>query len=250
MTMPAVPSHSKPSGDEPGAAAGDQQAALTSEEKLHRFWKSYGRAVILFCVVVLIAILARGGWDLYSAQREKAVEADYAAAGTPEKLSAFAAANPGHALAGIALLRIADGAYAAGKFGEAQANYDKAAATLKSGAFASRAQLGAAMARLGLGKTSEGEAALRQLSADAGQSTAIRAEATYHLASLAADAGRVADVTKLSEQLMQMDGSSPWTQRALALRARMPVSAAPEAKKENAPGASAPPLISLPAAGK
>jgi len=245
MTTPAVPSNFKPSGDERNAAAGESAVAPSSEEKLHRFWKNNGRTVVTVCVAILIAIIARGAWDLYGGQREKAVEADYAAADTPEKLGAFAAANPGHVLAGIAFLRLADDAYAAGKFADAQVNYEKAAAALKTGPFAGRAQLGAAMARIGQGKTTEGETALRQISGDVGQLKAIRAEATYHLAGVAAEAGRTADVTKLSDQLMEMDPSSPWTQRVVALRASLPAPAAAEVKKDASPGASPslPPMI-------
>ena len=248
MTTPAAPSDSNPPGDDHNLVAVDENsAALTFEEKLHRFWKGNSQMVIAGCVMVLLVILAIGGWDLYQDRREKGIENDYAAATTPEKLGAFAAANPGHELAGLALLRLADDAYSAGRFAEAQTNYDKAAAVLKSGPFAARAQVGAAVSQLDLGKTAEGEAALKRISADASQLTGIRAEATYHLARLAMDAGRVADVSKLSDQLMQIDPASPWTQRALALRASLPVVPATEAKKE---GPSALPMISLPSTGK
>lgn len=247
MIMPATPSNSKSAGDDRNLVAVDENSgALTFEERLHLFWKKHSQAVVAGCGAILIAIIAIGCWELYQAHREKGVESDYAAATTPEKLSAFATANSGHALAGLAQLRLADDAYTAGKFAEAQANYDKAAATLRSGPFAGRAQLGAAMARLGLGNGTEGETALKQISADVSQLKGIRAEATYHLAKLAAEAGRAADVTKLSDQLMQIDPSSPWTQRSLALRAGLPAPAA-EVKKDAGPGL---PVISLPAAGK
>ena len=248
MTTPAAPSTPSPAGDDRNLVAVDENyVALTFEEKLHRFWKANSQAVIAGIVVLLIAILAKGGWELYQASREKDIEGGYAAASTPEKLNAFVAANPGHLLAGLAQLRLADDAYTAGKFAEAQANYDKAAVILKSGPLAGRAQLGAAMAKLGLGKVAEGESALKQISGDVSQLKGLRTEATYHLAKLAAEAGRAADVTKFSDQLMQIDPSSPWTQRSLVLRSNLPV--APVEMKKDAPPASLP-MISLPPAGK
>lgn len=254
MTTPAAPSNSHPTGDEPNVVVVDENyVAPTFEEKLERFWEKNRQAVLGFCVAVLIAILAVGGWQLYQNSREKGIEADYKAATTPEKLTAFAAANSGHSLAGLALLSLADDAYTAGKFAEAQAGYDKAATALKTGPFAARAQLGAAMAKVGAGKAAEGEAALKQLADDANQLKGVRAEAAYHLAKLASDAGRSADVTKLSDQLMQIDPSSQWAQRAFMLRASLPAPAA-DAKKDAKDAAAAPapamPSITLPAAGK
>lgn len=235
MTTPAVPSDSKPAGDDRNLVAVDENyVALSLEDRLQHIWKKHGRAIIAACALVLLGILAWGGWDLAAGQREAGIEKDYAAAGTTEKLKAFAAANAGHPLAGLAQLRLADEAYAADKYAESVTAYDSAVATLRSGPLAARARLGAAMARLGLGKTAEGEAALKQISDDTTQLKGLRAEAAYHLLSLAAEAGRSADVMKLSDQLMQIDPSSPWTQRGLALRARLPAPAA-DVKTDAAP---------------
>jgi hypothetical protein len=254
MTTPAAPSNSQPTGDEPNVVVVDENyAASTFEEKLERFWDKNRSAILGACIAVLVAILAVGVWRLYQSSQEKGIENDYAAATTPEKLTAFAAAHPDHSLAGLALLRLADDAYTAGKFADAQAGYEKAATALKSGPFAARAQLGAAMSKLGAGKAAEGEAALKQISDDASQFKGVRSEATYHLAKLASDAGRVADVTKLSDQLMQADPSSPWAQRAFMLRASLPAPAAPaaEANKGAAPAAAPTmPAITLPGAAK
>jgi hypothetical protein len=223
--MSATPSDPKTAADGQPVAAADNHPALTFGDNLHQLWTKHGNLIAAACVVILLAILGKGGWDFYQAQREAAIEGDYAAATTPDKLKTFAAANPGHVLAGVAQLQLADGDYAAARFAEAQADYDQAAATLKTGPFAARAQFGSAMAKLAAGKTTEAEAALKQFSNDATQMKGIRAEATYRLASLAAEAGRSDDVAKLSDQLMQIDPSSPWTQRALQLRSSLPVAA-------------------------
>jgi hypothetical protein len=94
------------------------------------------------------------------------------------------------------------------------------------------------MAKIAAGKAADGETALKSLAGDAAQLKGIRAEAAYHLASLAADAGRADDVKKFSDQVAQIDPASPWTQRVMALRASLPatpVSPTPAAGPEAAP---------------
>jgi hypothetical protein len=137
----------------------------------------------------------------------------------------------------LAQLRLTDDAYTAGKAAEAVTGYETVAAKLKTGPLFARAQLGLAMAKIAAGKTAEGETALKALAGDAAQLKGIRAEASYHLASLAAEAGRADDVKKYSEQVAQIDPSSPWTQRAMTLRASLPVAPAAAAPQTAAPAA-------------
>jgi hypothetical protein len=59
----------------------------------------------------------------------------------------------------------------------------------------------------------------------------VRSEAAYQLTSLAADAKNGADVQKFADQLMSIDPSSAWAQRAMSLRAMFP--AAPAAVKSD-----------------
>src|SRR5471032_582431 len=144
MTTPATPSSSKPAGDDRNLVAVDAATATSFEEKLHLFWRKNGTAVLTLVGLVLVGILAKGGWDYLGAQKELDVEKDYAASTTPEARKAFAAAHPEHVLGGIALLRDADDAYAAGKFTDALAGYTKTLTVIKDGPLAARAQLGAA----------------------------------------------------------------------------------------------------------
>lgn len=237
MTTPATPSQPTPAGDDRNLVAVDANYIAPSlEDKLQGFWKKNGTAVIVLCVLVLAGIVAKGGWDYMAEQKEADVQKDYAAATTPEKLKAFAAAHIGHSLGAVAQLRLADDAYAAGKAADAITGYEQVVATLKTGPLATRARLGAAMAKISAGKTTEGEAALKSLASDAAQAKGVRVEAAYQLASLAAEAGRADDVKKYSDQVAQIDPASPWTQRAMGLRASLPVapSAAVDAKKDSA----------------
>ena len=56
----------------------------------------------------------------------------------------------------------------------------------------------------------------------------------HHGVSLHSEAGNAADAQKYSDQLMQIDPMSPWTQRGLALRASLPAQQAPATSPDNA----------------
>ena len=199
------------------------------EDRFHSFWEKNNRGIYIICCLILVGILAKGGWEYFAAQHESQVEADYAAAATPGQLKAFAAAHPDHSLAGLAHLQTADAAYAANNVAEALAGYQQAADILKTGPFAARARLGLAMCQIQSGQAAEGESALRQLADDPQGFRAVRTEATYQLASFAAASGRGAEVQRLAAQLLQIDPNSSWTQRAFALEAEQAVARGPAA---------------------
>lgn len=228
MTTPANPSSPKAAGDDRKLVSVDETYIAPSfEDKMHLFWQKNGTAVLVLCGLVVVGILAKGGWDYLQGQKELDVEKAYAAATTSDQLKTFAAANSDHSLAGIALLRLADEAYTAGKSADAIAGYDKALSALKTGPLAARAQLGRALAKAQAGKTADAVTDLKQIAGDTNLFKGLRAEAVYNLTSLSAEAGNGADVQKYSDQLMQLDAAGPWTQRALMLRAKVPSSEAP-----------------------
>lgn len=216
------PSHSNPSGDDRHLVPVDETTAVTFEDKLHLFWKKNRNGVIGVIAIVLLAIAGKEGWEYLQRQKDADVKAAYASATTSDLQKAFIAAHPDHVLAGIAHLRMADDAYKAGRSADAINAYTNAIAALKTGPLAARAQLGRAIAKAQSGKTADAIADLKQLADDKNQFKAIRAEAVYDLTSLAAEAGNAADTQKYSDQLMQIDPTSPWTQRALALRTSLP----------------------------
>lgn len=240
MTTPATPSNPKPTGDERNLVAVDATNAASFEDKLHVFWQKNRSIVIGLCVVVLVAIVARGGWGYLQKQKRAELAAQYAAATTPEQLKSFAAANTGNSLGGIAQLRLADEAYTAGKTADAAAAYDKAIEILKDGPLAARAKLGRALTKVQSGKTAEAAADFKQLADDASQFKAVRTEAAYHLASMAADAGNAEELQKHAVTLMQIDPESPWNQRVMGLQANLPAPAAPVLATPAAPAPAAP----------
>ena len=70
MTTPATPSHKTPAGDDRNLVAVDATTALTFEDKLHVFWGKNRNAIFVVCVLVVVAIVANGGWEYLARQRE------------------------------------------------------------------------------------------------------------------------------------------------------------------------------------
>jgi len=241
MSPSATPSTPSPAGDDRNLVPVDATTAVSFEDKLQLLWKRNRTAILGLCVAIVAAILAKGGWDYYSRQKELDVEKAYAAATTPDQLKAFIVAHPNHALGGIAQLRTADEAYTASKSADAVAGYDKAIGVLKTGPLAARAKLGRALAKVQAGNAPEATTELKQIADDAGQLKAIRAEAAYHLTGLAVEARNAAEAQKFVDQLNQIDPMGAWAQRAVMLRSTLPATPAPavatpsaEAKKEDA----------------
>lgn len=234
MSTPASPSTSNPAGDDRNLVAVDATTALTFEDKMQLFWKKYQKAVYALCVLILLAIVAKGVLDYMGRKKEVGVQNAYAAAKTSDQLKTFAAAHPSHPLGGLAQIRMADEAYAEGKIADALAGYDKALVALKDGPLAARAKLGRAIAKVQSGKAAEATTELKQLAEDTKQLKGVRSEAAFHLTSLAVDAGNAADAQKMVDLLSQIDPMGAWSQRAMMLRATLPATPAP------APAAAAP----------
>ncbi len=242
MATPSSSSSPTPSGDKPHSQPAEGGPVVPPfEERLWAFWQKNAKALLGIAALVLLVIVGQGAWEMLQEKKQRDIQQAYAGATTTAQLKAFAAANEGHELAGVAHLRIADEAYADRRHADAATAYEQAAAILKTGPLASRARLGAAMAKHQAGRTSEGEAALKAIANNANEIKAYRAEAIAHLASLASAAGNGADVKAYADQLMQLDPTSPWTQRTLQLLAT------PGAIEAAAPAdAEASPAISLP----
>jgi len=210
MTTPEAASEKKP-------AVGH----VFLEEKLKHVWDNYGTAIYVLCGMVIAGMLAKGGLDYLKAQKEIEIQRDYTACTTTEGFKAFAAGHRNHPLGALVELKLADEAFIKGSFAEATTNYEKAVADLPAGPFQSRAKLGLAASQARAGKAADAEASLRRILNDADEFKAVRCEAGYDLAELALAAGRPADVQNLATQLMQIDPTSPFAERAFALRSEL-----------------------------
>lgn len=221
MSSPSQPT-SLPSGDDRNLVqVDDSYVAPGLEDRLQLFWERYSKVIVLGVVVVVVAIAGRGlvGW--MSARQDAATRAEFATVEGKDALLAFAAAHPSHSLAGVALLQVADELYAAGDFAGAGAAYRDAATSLGEQPLAGRALLGAAISVIQAGKTEEGVAVLRQLADDVARTAVIRAEAAYHLASIARESGRIDEANRRVEQIAALGDTGLWGQRALMLRSQL-----------------------------
>ena len=251
MSTPTTPTSPAPAGDDRNAAPVETAPSVPSfEDKLREFWDGNRTAIFGLCVVILLVITGKGLWEFYQVRRENSIAADYAKATTNDQLKAFVASNEGHVLGGVGNLRLADEAYSAAKFTEAASLYERALESLKTGPLALRARVGVAVSKLLAGDRAAGESALKALGADLTLPAAIRAEATYHLASLAAEAKDSATLQTLIEQLNAIAPESLWAQRASILRATQgltaPSVAAPSAPVSGGPEAT----VTFPTKGK
>jgi hypothetical protein len=229
MPTPAAPSSPK-----------DAEIVPSAEQRLKMMWERYGGLIYFTCGIVALGILAKGGWEYLNVQKELGIQKEFSECTTPDSFLSFAAKHPGHALAGVAEETVADNYFTAGRYPDALKAYASAVTDLPEGPVRSHARLGQAMSLDLTGKTSEAESDFRQIMDDTTQLKTIRCEAGYHLAGIALAAGRGTDVPKIAEQLMKIDSSSPFSERAFMLR---PPGAAPVA----VPGGLTVPSIATPA---
>lgn len=213
---------SLPSGDDRNLVQVDENyVAPAFEDRLEMFWQRYSRVIIIGVVLVVLAIAGRGlvGW--MSERQAQAIQAEFATLEGRDSLLAFAAAHPHNVLAGVALLQVADELYTAGDFAGAGAAYRDASTALGDSPLAGRALMGAALSVIEAGKSDEGQAVLRQLADDVARPAVIRAEAAFHLAVLAREAGKTDEALRRVEQVAALGVAGLWAQRSLMLRGQL-----------------------------
>ncbi|GAB5559489.1 MAG: hypothetical protein SynsKO_11360 [Synoicihabitans sp.] len=227
---------STPAGDDRNLVASAQAASAPElEEVVQQFWEKNRNLLIGLAAVILLAIVARNGWAIMQASQLESAREDYAAASSDAELKAFAADRAGTQLAGVALLKVADNAFAEGRYAEAISGYDTAAEQLEGSVFADRIALGRAMAQLLSGDSAGGASALRTLANDTDTSAAVRGEAIFHLAALAMEAGDAAQLDELSVQIDAISPGSSFAQRVTMMRSSL---ATPGSEDEDSDGIS------------
>jgi len=211
------------------------------------FWAKHSRTIVLVLALGVLAILGKGAFAYFAAQREAKITAEYAAATSTAQLQAFAQSHPTARLAGVAHLRLADEAYAAGSFAVAQVDYSAAVKLLGDNPLATRAQLGAAISLLQAGDAGA-QAALQTIGNDTKLPGAVRAEAAFHLAVKARAAGQIAEATQWTELVISNDAGGFWSQRAMQLRDSLPLPDVASAPSTVAPAAAPAATVTFPAA--
>lgn len=204
-------------------AAASSESGLDFETWVIDFWQKNRKTILTAIMVGLIIVVGLQLSRIVSVRRQAAISEDYAAAETDEARLEFAESHRGHPLAGAAFLTLADGAYAQGDYNEAAELYESAAGSLDIPALAFRAQLGQAVSLIQSGLNSKGEPLLEALAADEGATETIRAEALYHLASLALGAGDPEVAVGFLDQIEELAPVGVWANRASSLRNTIPV---------------------------
>ncbi len=229
----AEPTPTTPTGDDRNLVRiDDTYLNLSLEDRLTMFWEKNGRAVSFALAAVAIAIVAKWGFDQYAASRSRAVTAAYAAAQDSAALETFRQAHPTAPLAGAAALRLADEAYTAGRYADAAKLYSEAAPLLTGQPLAARARLGAAIAQLQAGDAAA-KSSLETLANDTAFARTLRAEAAFHLAILARDAGDNTQTRRWTDLALASDPEGIWAQRAMQLSASLPPAESTEKPAEN-----------------
>ncbi len=228
----AVFAHMSKSNETPSSPAGDDRnlvsntepaAAPELEEVVRQFWEKNRSLLLGLVAAILLAILGRNGWDAYQAGQVEAAREEFAAAESDDQLKAFAADRAGTALAGVALLKVADKAFTEGDYTAALQGYDAAAAELAESVFVDRVQLGCAMSQLLGSDEAAGQTSLRNLANDTDAAAAVRSEAIYHLAALALADANADELDALSTQIDSINPGSGWAQRILLMRSTLDV---------------------------
>lgn len=215
-------SPSTPAGDDRNLVANSESAAAPElEEVVRQFWEKNRSLLIGLVAAILLAILGRNGWDAYQAGQVEAAREEFAAAESADQLKAFAADRAGTTLAGVALLEVADKAFAEGNYDAALSGYGEAAAELADTVFSDRVELGRAMSQLMGSDEAAGQSALRSLADDTDAAAAVRSEAIYHLAALALTAANADELDALSTQIDAINPGSGWAQRILLMRSTL-----------------------------
>lgn len=252
--MPALPQKPKAAGDDRNLVTVDENyVAPGLEDNLRLFWEKNSRIVLALVAAAVLVFAANEARLFLAARHAQGVGEDYAAAKNEAALKNFLAAHPDEPQAGLAQLRLADTAYAAGDYAAARTGYEQAvtrlAATPAGAPLAARARLGAAVSQLLAGQTAEAAVALKKIADDAGLPRAVRAEATYDLAVQAAAASRAGELVGLGEQIMKLDPAGPWMERLRALQSRpaaaasAPVATAPKTDATPAKSDAAPTIV-------
>ena len=230
-----------PAGDDRNLVTIDENyLAPTLEDRLQIFWSKHSGKVWALTGLVTAVLVGRYAFESYATYRERQVQADYAAATTTAQLQAFVQTHPSAILAGVAQLRLADEAYSAGNYVAAREAYSAAVPLLVDNPLAARARLGVAFTPLQTGDTAAAKTALEALANDTALARAYRAEAAYHLAIVARDAGQTADATRWIELVTTVEPQGAWANRANQLRESLPAVSESAAASGTAIPAAAP----------
>ncbi|MDR1789013.1 MAG: tetratricopeptide repeat protein [Opitutaceae bacterium] len=202
--------------------ANESRIPLTPDEQFRLFWEKNGRFVIIAAFLLALLFVGYRVYGHIAASRDAAVRNAYAAAKTNIELRDFIAANGSHPLVGVALVRVADEAYAANNYQTASENYAAAIPLLAQPILRERARLGLAVSLVQRQLVKDGEKLLEALLSDPAVSAPVRQEAGCVLLSSLIENGHAADAARVGKQVLAIEPSGALTQRASQLLSTLP----------------------------
>lgn len=229
MTQKPQKPENRPPADERNIVEIDPSYEGASfEDRLFLIWHEY-KKVILGAIAAIALVLA--GWGIITIvqQRQEArIATEFQEAVAMDDIKAFAEKNSPHPLAAVAYLEVADYHFANGDFEEAARYYDLAARDFGDAPPAGRAKIGQGVSMAQAGQEAEALSHFEQVAGDPGNYSVIRAEAYYHAATLAMEAGQTDTAHDYIERVSEIDRSQMWTSRAFGLRQALPERTADE----------------------
>lgn len=179
------------------------------EERFNEFWKRNGIYIFGAIAAAAVAVLGYQIVQFFQNHRESGIQAAYSEVEGADGRISFAVSHQEHSLGGLAFLEAADEEYARGAYLEAASHYEAALKGLRGTPLEGRARLGMAIARLRQGDGT-GSALLEDLARDASVLEVIRAQAAYHHAVSAWQAGDAAAAERSLSLLGSLNGAPEW----------------------------------------
>lgn len=190
----------------------------TVEERVWLFFKQNRKLLANVLVIVLVGLALFSGMKYYKQHEMKEMQALYLKALEQNELGEFVNKHPNNPLGALAMLHLGDEAYLKEDYTTAENWYKKAQSELADDLIKGRVRLGLAMVTVLKGNEQEGKKLLEQLSSDAKQYSAYRAEAAYQLALLYLKDGKTTFAIKQLQAISTIPNASVWERRAMALK--------------------------------
>ena len=156
--------------------------SATLEDKGFLFWQRNKRYILVAMGILSLSVIGYKGSAWVQHYRLHKVQKAFLRAEDSQELIAFAEANPGNPLSGVAYLTAADAEYERADHARAREHYAAAKEILKGTLLGARARLGEGVASLRSGHLETGFALLDVLSNDESAPIALRLQAAYTVA--------------------------------------------------------------------
>ncbi|MDR1817919.1 MAG: hypothetical protein LBR07_07120 [Puniceicoccales bacterium] len=198
------------------------------EDRMFLFWTRNKTTILAISGLLIAGAIAAILWFAAADFRLHLLQDEYTkTAATPDARLAFARANAGKPLAGVAALEAGDDLFKQEKYADAAGAYALAVQNLPASekaaaAFAARAQLFLGFAKLNAKDAAGATAAIEQTARAANYPVTFRCRAIYTLALLAVERGNNAEARRWLDEVDRLDPQNTWAAEKQELIALVP----------------------------